>query len=490
MSVYTRFLFTSLLLLGCGPKNPAAPSVNPVTVNEPQPRPKAEPLPTPTLKTPELEVRTLSNGIQVIVATQSEVPLWDVRIAFAGGGYLDPDDKLGLAEITFSMLTKGAGKKSAEEISRTLKQMASSVSASASPDGASLRASGIKRNLEPTLDIWANVLRSPTFPQAEWDIEKPQWLAKIVNARKDPSSIARRVYNRVLYQDTYRGRLPMETDYKRITPKDMKTFYRKWVGPENAIIIAGGDITADELVPLLESKIGSWNPRRIEKPEVTVVSALPKTPAIVFVDSPGAAQSVIRPMTIIGDRTAEDYFHYRMGLDVVGGTFMSRVNMNLREDKGYTYGARCFSVFRHGPSIGMCNTQVQTKVTLPAFQELQKELKDMVSTRPATEKELAYFQASAINKYPAQFETTATVLNEQVNIWRYGLPDDWPSRFLPGVESTTLEQANSAFSKYWSPERTIWLVVGDKATIWSELQATGLEIREIDADGNPTGEAE
>ena len=480
-------LGTIMVFAGCPNKNPTV-TAPPVEVTTPQPRPMPESLPTPEFKAPETETRTLSNGIQVVVATNSEVPLWDVRIAFNVGSHVDPDKKAGLAEITFSMMNEGAGSRSSEDISRELKAMASSVSANAGSDGASVSASGIKRNIEPTLDIWADMIKSPTFPTKEWDIKKPQWLAKLKNARKAPSSIAGRVYNNLIYGDTYRGRIQMEADYNRIQTKDMKTFHNNWIGPANAIIIAGGDITADELVPMLEARLGSWAPKRVKSPEINVETSMSDTARIYFVDSPDAAQSILRTLTRIENRTHEDYFSMKMAIQILGGSFMSRVNMNLREDKGYSYGARCYDVHRYGPSIGMCNTSVQTAVTIPAMNELKKELTEFVGDRPGTEKEMTYMKSSLINQYPAKFETTGSLLNEQVMIWRYGLPEDWSERFLPGIENASLKTSNEAFANQWPIDRTIWLVVGDKATIWDDLQGFGLEIIEIDTDGKPLGD--
>lgn len=484
---FVPFCAAFLTLAGCPSKQPATEAAVEAT---PQPRAMPESLPTPDFKAPATEVRTLSNGLKVVVASNHEVPLWDVRITFNTGGYLDPKAKTGLAEITFSMMNEGAAYRSSEDISRDLKALASSVYASAGADGASVSASGIKRNLEATLDIWADVVRLPTFPQKEWEIKRPQWLAQLKNARKAPSSIANRVYNHLIYGDTYRGRIPMEADYNGISPKDMGAFHKRWVGPSNAIIIAGGDITADELVPMLEARLGSWNPKGVKTPTQDISASMSDTSVMYFVDSPGAAQSILRPITLIDSRTAEDYFDMKMAMDILGGTFMSRVNMNLREDKGYSYGARCFDAHRFGPSIGMCNTSVQTAVTGPALSELKKELAEFVSTRPANGDELSYMKSSLVNKYPAKFETTSAMLNEQVMIWRYGLPEDWSETYLPKIESTELEGVNQAFKNQWSLDKTIWLVVGDKETIWGDLEGFGLEIIEIDVDGHRVGSTE
>ena len=479
-------LSTMVLLAGCPPKKAPEPTTPESTA--PKPRPMPESLPTPDFKAPKTETHTLSNGLKVVIASNHEVPLWDLRIAFNLGAHLDPDKHLGLAEISFAMMNEGAGERSSEEMSRALNQMASSIRATAYSDSASIQASGIKRNLEPTIALWADVLQKPQFSSEEWNILKPRWLAKLKNARRDPNAIARRVYNVPLYGNAYRGRIPMESHYNAIKPKDMKAFHRTWVGPENAIVIAGGDVTSDVLIPLLEKYIGKWKPKNIQRPTFDVQAQFPEQPTIFFVDSPGAAQTILRPMALTINRKHEDYFDFKMALDILGGTFTSRVNLNLREDKGYTYGARCFDTHRYGPSIMMCNTAVQTAVTGPAFNELQKELTEYASSRPGTEKELAYIKSFKVNGYPAKYETTDAMLGEQLTMWQFGLPEDWPETFLPNIEGTTLADSNAAFGKHWSLDRTIWLVVGDKETIWDVLQGTGIDIVELDTDGQPVGE--
>jgi len=472
-------LVTALVLAGCPKTAPESPAD--VT------RAMPGPLPTPAFALPATETRTLSNGLEVVVATNSEVPLVDVRLVFEVGTWADPADRGGVAEVTFDLLHDGAADLDAEEISRELKKLGSSLYTGAETDTAWVGASGLVRNLGPTLDLWAKVLTEPTFPDSEWTILQKQKIANVKLGKEDPSVVSRQVIYKLLYGDVYRGRIPSEAGYAAITTGDMKAFYKTWVGPTNARLFVGGDVTADEIVPLLEARIGAWKP--------TVTDAAPTTPApaaadpsrLYFVHKAGATQSQLRVMLPVGDRTDPDYYAFLMANEVIGGQFTSRVNMNLREAKGYTYGARCFIGMWDGPGVWGCSTSVQTEVTGAALTELKKEITDALGERPVTAEELAYNTSSQVNGFPAGYETTGSVLDEKAAIWRYGLPADWAERYLPGVQAVTVESANAAFAAHVDPSKLVWVVVGDKDVVWDQVHVLGLEVVELDRDGNPVG---
>lgn len=461
----------------------AAPAVQPhdPTVKRDFP----DPLPARDFTMPQAEARTLSNGLKVVVAPNDEVPLVNVTVAFNVGGFAD--ESPGQADVVFDMLNEGAGDLSAEDISKQLKKLASDLSTRGGADGGSVSISTLKRNLAPTLDLMALVLEEPTFPQDEWDILRKRYVAAVAQARKDPNRIASRVQGRLVWGDAYKGRIEMESDYEGLTVDSMKKWWAKYGGPQNAIVLVGGATTADEIVPLLEERLGDWKPDGIESPSVTPVPRPPETSTLYLVDKPGAAQSVVRVMNVVGTRTEPDWFQYDMGLDVLGGTFMSRLNMNLREDKAYTYGARCYTMNGYGPGIASCGASVKTDVTGPSLDEIRKELTRIRGDGVITEEEVVYMRDTTVNGYPKRFETPGAMLGEQVAIWRYGLPEDWPSTYLDKVKAVTRDQAQAALEERWNPDTEVWLVVGDKSVIGKDLEAFGLPIVEIDADGNPVG---
>jgi predicted Zn-dependent peptidase len=261
-----RALPALLAALACGPGTPKVQDpLAGVQLHDPTvARARPEALPPRPFTTPKAEKRTLSNGLQVIVATNDEVPLVTLSIALRVGEHTAPSP--GLASATFAMLDKGAGDMDSAEIARRLKALASSLGAGAGDDGASITISSLRRNLEPTLDLLATVLREPTFPENDWKVLQNQYVSAIRNARKDPTAIARRVQDVPFHGDAYRGRVTLESHFEGMSPAAMRAWYGVNVGPENAIVLVGGAITADEVVPMLEARLGAWKPAGIVAP--------------------------------------------------------------------------------------------------------------------------------------------------------------------------------------------------------------------------------
>jgi len=478
----------TLALVACPPPAPEQP-VDPladVKTHDPSvKRDFPEPLTDKGFTAPAVERRTLSNGLEVVVATNDEVPLVDITLAFKVGGFAD--DVPGTAAVTFDMLNEGAGELSAEQISSKLKAMASELRTGANSDGGSVSISSLKRNLPETLDLMELIVEEPTFPADEWTIRKKQYIASVQQARKDPSRIADRVEGRIMWGDSYKGQVAMESHYESLTPEQMKAWWDSHAGPQNAILLVGGAVTPDEIVPMLEERFGDWSSEGVQSPTIEPEAQIPDEPTLYFVDKPGAAQSVVQVMNVVGSRTDPDWFTYDMGMDVLGGTFMSRLNMNLREDKAYTYGARCWTVDGYGPGVAQCSASVKTDVTGPSLTEMRKELTQIRGDKPITEEEVDYMTDTTVNGYPKRFETPGSLLGEQATIWRYGLPEDWPSTYLDKVKAVTRDQAQQSLEERWKPEHEVWLVVGDKSVIGPDLEAFGLPIVELDADGNRIG---
>jgi zinc protease len=465
------------LLLACAPKTGHLTA---------RPAPIPEAGPAHEFSLPTFETRTLSNGLKVIVATQREVPLWDLRLLFRVGSFADPAGKEGLASVTLDMMNEGAGNLSAEDISRELKRLGSSIGTGADDDGASITASGLRRNLAPTLDLFARILLEPSFPSADWEVRRAQRVADLVASREDPNGIAGRVTPRVLYGDAYRGRLLSEASYAALTLEDMRSFHRGFLTPDHAILLVGGDITADEIVPLLEARLAGW--KASGTPAVPPSVQLASTPKMFVVNKPGAAQSVVRAIGTAPDRVQPEYYSAVVANEAFGGAFTARVNMNLREEKGYTYGARCGISHRFGPSIWSCGASVQTQFTAPAILEMIKEYSEARSSRPLTDEEIGFYQRSLVLSFPGEFEQTSSILGEQAIAWQYGLPADWTERYLPGVRAVTPAGANTAFQKWVDPKQLTWIVVGDLAVIRPGLEQLGVPLIELDRNGQPVGQ--
>ena len=447
--------------------------------------PFPDPLPTPEFNLPEASMHTLSNGLQVRIVENHEVPLWTARLVLRGGSGADPAGKEGLASVTLDLMDDGTTNRSASDISRTIKALGSSLSTGASLDSATVSASGIVRNIGPTLDIMADVALNPTFPASEWEIVQAQRIADATAKLENPDVVGREAFYKQLYGGTYQGNVTTADSYASITTADMQAWHAERFHPNNALVLIGGDVTPDEVIPMLEERLGGWQASDTDAADATVDVEVPEGSVMYFIDKPGAAQSVIRLGGFVGQRTDSDYYDLLIGNAAFGGAFTARVNMNLREDKGYTYGARCRAWYPEGPGVFFCSTSVRTDATGASLIELRKELTDVVGDRPIDADEVAYYVSSEVNGYPSQYETTGAVLGEHADIWLHGLPEDWQSRYLPGVQAVTAESANAALTSHIQPDRLIWTVVGDREAVYADLESFGLPIVELDRMGNP-----
>ncbi|MCB9742892.1 MAG: insulinase family protein [Alphaproteobacteria bacterium] len=474
-------LLGALAISACGEKTPPEPAA----VQAEDPRfVKPAPLERKDFTLPEVHSATLSNGVVVNLVENHELPVVDVRITFRSGGWTDPADKVGLASATFDMLNEGAGGMSSVQLSAAGRKLATGIGSSAGLDSASVSVDVLKKNLEPALDLWATVLLKPDFPAAEWDRLRKQRVQNITASKTDPNDIAGRVYDRLAYGDQYDGLFETEASLAAISAADMKAWYTAHVVPADAMILVGGDITIEEIVPLLEARLGGWTPEGSHQAP-TFAGIQPEETVIHLVDKPGAAQSVIIGGRWVKDRTDPSYSALAVGNTIWGGMFMSRLNMNLREDKGYTYGARSYLSSDMAGTQWRTSTSVKSDTTADALQEILTELSGVGGERALTADELAYFKSSLVNGYASRFETTGYLLGQQAEVWRYGLPEDWLSSYLDRVDGVNLEAAQGAFQEQVASAPLSIVVVGDLASIRGPIEALGLATLELDVDGAP-----
>jgi zinc protease len=479
IGTYSLPLPALLLIIGAalsGAARGAEPSTRPL--------PKPAALKAKPFRLPKTQTLSLSNGLKVIVALNDEIPLWSVRLAFRTGGYADPVGKEGLASVTLAMLANGAGGLSAEEIARQMKQLGSSVGGAADDDGAQVAATGLTRNLDATLDVWAKLILSPDFPEADWKIMQARRVADLAAQRDDPTEIASRAARHLLWGDQYRGRLGSEAALQSITTDDMRKFWAEHFGPNNAIVLVGGSVNPKEIAAKLEARLAGWRPQTAAAARPEPQPVAPASPALYLIDKPGAAQSVIRVARAVPGRLSPDYYALAVGTEAIG-TFTGRLNMNLREDKGWTYGASCGTGYGYGPGTWRCGTSVRTDATGPALAEIRKELTAIIGDRPISDDEVAYRKSSDVLGFPGGFENTGAILDQREAAWRYDLPGDWVNRYVPGIKAVDTKATNAAASEYFRPEELTWLVVGDAAVIRPGLEDFNLPIVQLDRDGNP-----
>ncbi|MCB9680234.1 MAG: insulinase family protein [Alphaproteobacteria bacterium] len=477
----------SAALTGC-PKSapPAAMPEAAAVLPEGVPRTRPEPLPAPTFEMPTAQKATLSNGLPVLLVANHEVPLFDVRIVFRVGPDADPAGKEGLGDVMFGMMNEGAAGRDAAGLARELEKLGGGIGSGAGTDAASVSVSGPTKNLSALLDLWTDVVRKPDFPDASWEVLQASRVQRIEASRKDPGSMALRAQRKVVYGDAYTGRLDTVAATQAITPADMRAFHARAVRPDNAVILVGGDVDLDTVLPLLEARLGKWKANRMAPLPGSAATPTAFAKEVVYlVDKPGAAQTVLRAVLPVGTPTDADWRTFGLANTAFGGAFTARVNMNLREDKGWTYGARCGTATTPGPALWVCSANIQADQSVPAMLELRRELRDVVGDRPITEQELTFFRGYRINAFYGSYETPGELLGELQDIWVDRLPADWLDTYVPQLEAVTVDSAEASLKQHLDPDRVGWLLVGDKAGMIEALKATGLPIVELDADGAP-----
>jgi len=449
-----------------------------------------KPGPDPSFALPMIEKQRLSNGLEVWLVRRTELPIVSMNMVFRTGGTIDPAGKLGLASFTSDQLNKGTRTRSAVDIANQLQGIGTSINTGSGWDSANVSMQTVTRNLDQALEIFSDVIVNPTFPEKELDTSRNRALVGLRQRRDNPSAIAGVVYNSVLYGKNHPyGKVLSgdEASIKSLDRSDLQKFYSTYYRPNNAVLIVVGDTSIATLRPKLETAFSNWKPGEVApwNPPTAVTF---DRPGIYLVDKPGAAQSVLAIGQVGVARDNPDYFPLIVMNDMLGGSFSSRLNMNLREDKGYTYGAGSGFSFRRGAGPFTANAQVQTAVTKESVMEFMKELNGIRGGMPITEKELQTAKQSLIRGYPSGFETNGQVAGQLSNLVTYGLPDSYFNEYIRRVSAVTMADVNRVANKYLTPDKMAIVIVGDRTAIepgLREIDVWGRTISYVDAEGNP-----
>lgn len=449
-----------------------------------------KPGPDPAFALPSIEKQKLSNGLEVWLVRSTELPIVSMNMVFKSGGTIDPAGKIGLSSFTADQLNKGTRTRSAVEIANQLQGIGTSLNSGSGWDAANVSMQTVTRNLDKALEIFADVIVNPAFPEKELETSRARALIGLRQRRDNPTAIAGVVYNSVLYGKNHPYGNVMsgdETSIKSLKQGDLQRFYSTYYRPNNAVLIVVGDASLSTLKPKLETAFASWKPG-IAAPWIPPVAASFEKPGIYLVDKPGAAQSVVQIGQVGVSRDNPDYFPLIVMNDMLGGSFSSRLNMNLREDKGYTYGAGSGFAFRRGAGPFSANAQVQTAVTKQSVMEFMKELNGIRGAMPITDKELLTSKQSLIRGYPSGFETNGQIAGQLSNLVTYDLSDSYFNDYIRNVNSVTMADVNRVANKYLTPDKMAVVIVGDRAAIepgLREIDVWGRRISYVDAEGNP-----
>jgi zinc protease len=437
---------------------------------------------------PAFEQAKLANGLRVIVAERHAVPVVQLSLQLNAGYASDQLASPGVASVAMNMLDEGTAKMGALAISDTLSRLGADLTSTSNLDYSSVGLSALTSNLDDSLAIYADVILNPAFADAELERIKRLQLAQIEEEKNTPDDMALRVLPRLLYGERHAYSLPMtgsgDTEsVAAITRADLVKFHDTWFKPNNATLIVVGDTTLGAIRPKLEALFARWSPGDVPAKQLAEVP-LPERPRVFLIDRPGSGQSMIIAGHLIGPKKEDDVAIKTMN-DILGGAFTSRINMNLREDKTWSYGADTTIVDTAAQRPFLAIAPVQADKTAPAMLEIKRELDEYVGTRAATPQEVATSKRGATLTLPGRWETGRTVARDIADLVRFKLPDDYWSRYAELVGGLDVDDVNAAARRTLVPGRLTWIVVGDLGVIEKEVRALGLgEVAILDADGN------
>ncbi|NNE71696.1 MAG: insulinase family protein [Rhodothermales bacterium] len=444
----------------------------------------------PSASFPALQRAELSNGLKVVLAERHTAPIVNFNLMVDAGYASDQFGKPGTAQLAMAMLDEGTDSRTALEIADEAALLGAAIGAGSNLDRSSVSLSALKRNLEASLDLYADIVLNPAFPEADFERLKQQQLVGIQREQATPIQMALRVFPGLMYGDDHAYGLPFtgsgftET-VQSLTREDLSDFHDTWVRPNNATMVVSGDITMDELVPLLESKFENWGSGRVPAKNVARVDYR-NGGKVYLMDRPGSMQSVILAGHVAPPKANPDELAIQTMNNVLGGAFISRVNMNLREDKGWAYGASTIVIDAVGQRPFVVYAPVQTDKTAESMAEIVFELEAVVGDRPIQAEEMAWSKDTQTLTLAGQWETIGAVGGSVSEIIRFGLPDDHYQGYAQRINDLSLSEVQGAAPKLVSPSNLVWIIVGDGAVIQPRMEELGFtDIVKIDSNGRP-----
>ena len=493
-------LVSGLFVTGCASAPAPMPTAAPQTpVSRPTPVAAAMPAidsvppklgPAPTLKLPPVERRVLPNGLTLLVVEQHELPLADFLLVVGSGNEADPTPRGGLASLTAQLLREGTSTRTSPQIADQLSFLGASLTTGSAWDMSQVGLHTPTAQLDSALGLFADVVMHPSFPQKEVERLKKQRLTELLQAKDRPRDIADRVFASVLYGSVHpygHTATGTEESTKAITRADVKAFYDAYFRPNNATLIVVGDLAADDVERRARTLFGGWSRRTVPDTRYPQLSNVPAAPTIYLVDKPGAPQSSIRIGNIGVPRSTSDYFALQVMNTILGGSFTSRLNQNLREKKGYTYGAGSGFSMRRQAGPFSARAEVTGTKTDSSLVEFLRELRSIRDTVSSTELARAkqYLQLGL----PSDFETTTDIAFQLVPVVVYGLPADYYSTYVQQIENITQADVQRVARQYVDPSRMSIVVVGDRASIENGLRALNvgaISVRDLTGAAPPS----
>jgi predicted Zn-dependent peptidase len=419
---------------------------------------------------PDIVRHTLDNGLRVMTVQHHRVPLVCVLLLVPAGASADPVDRPGLAAITADMLDEGCSDYSALDVHEALGKIGAQIETDVGHDATVIGLTTLQRFVDRGLALVADMVMRPRFEQREMDRVRDLRLHRLLQLRDMPPAVADRVFAQLLYRGHPYGHMPIGTEgsLRGLTVRDITTFHRRAFRPERATMIAVGDASHDELAEAVARSFSGWRGAAgVELPPdpSTFAAAPPPLNRLALVHRAGSAQSELRIGHVALARSSPDY-HAALVLNMIlGGQFVSRINMNLREDKGYTYGARTAFEFRRAPGPFVLQASVQSDITVDAIRESFAEIRAIRGDRPITDDELETGRAALTRGYPRNFETADQIGRAAAQLALYQLPDDYFTTFVPKVLALTTSDIMRVAAADIDPARLLTVIIGDREKV-------------------------
>jgi zinc protease len=449
------------------------------------PPPTEEPVFTPPLPARD----RLPNGMGVTVVEQRGMPIVAFGILLGSGAAGDPADLPGLAGMVGAMLPEGAAGKSSQQVANDFEFIGARLSVDSRREYSLLSTETLSKHWSNALEMTAQVLLSPEFPEHELERLRREHLTDLRRSKDEPNAIAERLIAGLVYpKDSGYGH-PMsgtESSVRAISRDDLLAQFRRAYRPENAHLLVVGDVDREEVMRRAADAFGAWDGVASESQRADGIDLAIDPTTIFLVDRPGAPQSVIRAAHSLVPRLHPDYFPLLLGNYVFGGQFSARLNQNLRQDKGYSYGYMSSIQWLRLPSMIVAGGSVQSNATGESVYETLKEFREVNGERPITAEELSNAKDGLLRAYPASFERPASVLGQLVAMEQFGLPDDYFRTVRPSIDAVTLDDVHRVSKNHIRPGNLQVLVVGDRASVEGPLSELGLPIVHLTEDGEPT----
>lgn len=442
----------------------------------------------PEVQFDRLQRTTLSNGLKVVLAERPSVPVVRMQMVFDAGYAADQSVKPGTANLTMAMLDEGTKNLDALEISSKLAEMGTQVSSGAGLDSSTVSLNTLKEQLDDSLDIYADIILNPSFPETELERLRDQQLAAIAQEKNSPFGAALRLMPKLLYGEDHAYSAPFsgsgtEASVAAINVQDLENYHQTWFKASNGTLVVTGNISMQELKPLAEEYFSSLPSGDAPTKNIADIEPL-KESVIYLLDRPGSEQSAIISTSMLPKYGFDGELPLQLLNEVLGAGFNSRINLNLREEKGWSYGARSIIRGTNAQRPFIAYAPVQTDKTAESMQEIYRELKDIANGRPALQQEMDRSLDKRTLTLPGRWESAGAVESDILTLVKYGLDESYWDKYVNDLRQINLEQVNQSAKEHMTPDQMLWVVVGDREIIEKKVREAELgEVIVVNAEG-------